>query len=425
MKLKYILKKTINFKTSYLISTALALILIVSGYFSYALFTVSLEAKGALNIVTGSLRSLIESDDLDSDKSVSIEPNTTRIIELRLINVNSVKTKVNLYYQANSNSLDIGYLKDGDIAPTNSGYVLEENGANGDNKTIFIKINNNDTKNIKVTFGSDAGLSNAPLAFPENKKSLILIDGKASNTNIIGAYTYNEDKDSEDHCITGEEETCKPTNCYENEAENSCEVGTIIKYKVKDDTEHFFYVLHDDGEKMTLQQRENTIYNVSWYTNRDNTKGPLNALTRLEEETTTWVNVNDQTYKMGETTFLNNANTGCLQDRNCSVNTYTFDERTAKARMITLQEAYAVNCLKDGKKCPMWMWNYLDDSIENGGTKDDIAETGAANTGYWTMSAQTSSYSYHAWLVSDSVQVYYNNVTWDIYGARAVIEINK
>ena len=43
--------------------------------------------------------------------------------------------------------------------------------------------------------------------------------------NIKVAYTYNSSS-----CVTGEEETCVETSCYENSSVGSCPAGTIIKY---------------------------------------------------------------------------------------------------------------------------------------------------------------------------------------------------
>ena len=85
MNLKYLLKKTINIKTSYLIAIIVAVLLIMGGYFSYAVFTVSNESKGALNIVTGNLYSFIESVDLNKDKSITVEAGNSKIISFGLL----------------------------------------------------------------------------------------------------------------------------------------------------------------------------------------------------------------------------------------------------------------------------------------------------------------------------------------------------
>ena len=163
------------------------------------------------------------------------------------------------------------------------------------------------------------------------------------------------------------------------------------------------------------------------------------------------------TYQMGTTNFNGtNAFTGCAADSNykvtCSVNTYnsdeaalTFPKRTAKARMITAQEASSTSCLtwKDGSKdstimgssinayndgsCPDWMHNYLYQSMSYGGSYNDntVNENGTYNYDYWTMSAN-SSYSPNAWCVHRAGTLYdFNHTSYAGSGARAVIQIDK
>ena len=237
--------------------------------------------------------------------------------------------------------------------------------------------------------------------------------------NIKVAYTYNSST-----CVTGEESTCVQTSCYENSSVGSCPAGTIIKYAVNDTEEKYFHVLHDDGDTMTLQQRENTVYNTAWYADSDDsTKGPLTILPALENATSGWKNVNNQTYTMGTTNFNNtNSYTGCADNMNCIANTYTLGERTSKARMITKQEATALGCTTSDKSCPNWMNNYLHNSTSYGGTVNDT--TGDRNEGYWTMSASSSD-SGSAWFVNYEGNVLRDRTTRTYYGARAVVVVSK
>lgn len=426
MKLKYALKKAINLKTGYLIAIVLALILMIGGYFSYAVFTASSESKGALNIVTGNLYSLITSIDLDENKTIKIAPNETKNIEIKLTNTNGINTKVNLYYQSSSTTLEVGYLEAGDKAPTKAGYVLEKHGNSGDTKTILIKLINKDANEVSVTFGSDAGLPNAELAFPENMRSLELIEGVATNTNITKAFIYNEDESAENYCVTGEEETCALTSCYENDLEGSCEIGTIIKYRVKEDTEHFFYVLHDDGEKMTLQQRENTVTS-KWHdvptAERNNRTGPLTAISVLENTTADWINVNDQTYEMGKTVFSDNFYTGCYGT--CTINRYTWPEKTSKARMITAQEAVKIGCTYGAKMCPLFAYNYQPCSYDRYGSKATKCEGDDCEAAIWTMTASNQLPDSAIAIDCSGILVQALQVINAPKQVRAVVEINK
>ena len=262
-----------------------------------------------------------------------------------------------------------------------------------------------------------------------------------TNENIKAVYTYNEENEAT-KCITGEETTCQTsTNA------NNVQMGTIIKYAVNNSEERYFYVLHDDGETMTLQQRENTIRNIAWYSNSsdNNTKGPLTILPELESATSNWTNVNNQTYIMGETNFNNtNKFTGCTYRndtpttagtyKSCTTNKYTLPERTAKARMITAQEVMETGC-KEWKtdnsqygSCPDFMFNYLYQSTSYGGNVDDNSiVNNNYNFGYWTMSAGTSASSSdtHSWDVVHMGYVSIDETTDPYFGARAVIAINK
>ena len=241
-------------------------------------------------------------------------------------------------------------------------------------------------------------------------------DGYICTKPILAAYTYNSST-----CVTGEESTCIETSCYENKASGSCPAGTIIMYMVNDRTVKYFHVLHDDGETMTLQQRENTVYNKAWYSSSDNSKGPLTILPALESATSGWTNINDQTYTMGTTTFKTNAYTGCTFS-GCTTNTYTLGQRTAKARMITMQEALALGCAASSKSCPNWMNNYLNEATSYGGTVNDT--TGNANYGYWIMSAD-SSHAGYAWAVGYGGSIGAGPATVARSGARAVVVVSK
>lgn len=431
MSLKYILKKNLNIKNGYLIAIMIAVILVIGGCFSYAIFTASNESKGALNIITGNLYPYIGSDSLDSDKEIVLAPNEVKFISLKLSNINTIDAKVNLYYSLSeaSDKVQVNYLSTGDVPPTNVGYVLSKSGTGSDTKTIDLRIVNNDTKNIGVKFGSDVGLSTADLSFPGDKNVLSPLN---TNGNIISAYTYNDgiaENTSATKCITGEEETCQVTNCYENSDASSCPVGTIVKYRVNDTDIKYFYVLHDDGDTITLQQRENIVYNTAWYLeNKDSTKGPLTILPALEEATKNWDNVNDQTYTLGTTNFNNtNAYTGCTasngESLTCSANIYTLAERVAKARMITAQEVTNLGCkYGTAKSCPIWIYNYLSDSVANGGTNDD--KEGAANQAYWITSASSTS-TLAAFSINQLGAINDHTISDATYGARAVIQINK
>ncbi len=463
MKFKYAVKRFFNSNSKLLIVILVAVVAAIISI-SYALFTGTVESKGSLNIVTGNLYSKLESSELDNDNEIVLAPNEIKLVNLKVTNINSVNAKYNLYYKANKENpnIEIGYLDSSEVVPANTGFVVNKDDA----KNVRVMIKNNDTENITVTFGSNVGLSNATLAFPQDKLSLNPINNKA----IVKAYTYNEDSTAANYCINGEEATCQETNCIETKTANSCLQGTVIKYKVNNSEEKIFYVLHDDGANMTLQQRENTVRNIPWVskedyvaaggtetdygTNGKNDKGPITILNALESATSTWNHVNMLEYTPGETNLYQNAFTGCTfnggeatlenYQLQCNTNSYTMSTRTARARMITALEASSTGCLvyKDGEQytnimgnsinasnngsCPDWMHNYLyNSSIYGGSYLDNTTDVlGNYNYGYWTMGAYSSSTT-PAWTIRTYGRPDGFGVSDITNGARAVVEISK
>ncbi len=245
------------------------------------------------------------------------------------------------------------------------------------------------------------------------------------NDNITHIWKYDQTTGSSTFCVTGEEATCQAIN-----SPKTYEVGTIIKYKVNDTEEKYFHVMSDNGDTLTLQQRENTMYTTAWHTNNDNTKGPLTILSLLENATNNWTNVLDQSYTLGTTIFKDNAYTGCDENLYCQVNNYILQRQTTKARLITIQEASSFGCLVwqtdnsgiNNGSCPIWMYNYFIDSISFGGTANQEGEKN--NVGYWTSSSYSPSSS-EAWHVSHDGSVYHRPTSIVNIGARAVIDIKK
>lgn len=250
--------------------------------------------------------------------------------------------------------------------------------------------------------------------------------------NIVEAYTYNQTSGATNYCVTGDEDTCVETKCHKNTTAGSCPAGTIIVYKVNENETVRFHVMYDNGSTLTMQSQRNTIYSIAWYgTVQDykNSDGPLIVLAALEGATVGWDNVNNQTYTMGTTEFKTNAYTGCTYS-SCDENIYTLNLKTTKSRMITLQEAKDLGCTTENSSCPIWMYNYLYNSVEYGGTKNDVnvSVSDYVNNGYWLMNALSTtevSLKNRAWFIRHN-GVVHNDVVYNLHnGARAVVEINK
>lgn len=235
------------------------------------------------------------------------------------------------------------------------------------------------------------------------------------NIYIRAVYKY-DDTNIETKCITGEEETCTEltTETYE--------VGTIVKYRVNNTEDKFFYVIQDNGDTITLIARENTVSGNLWATGESitNASGPTNIIEKLSATTNTWTNVNDQTYTMGTTPFQGNIYTGC-STTGCTTNTYSWSEKKAKARLITFQEAKKLNCEHNTtQSCKTWLYNYLTNSTSYGGT-----ETGPT-TCYWTMNTtNTNTNTTEAWAICNSGILTTSTINQAYYGGRAVVVVNK
>ena len=260
------------------------------------------------------------------------------------------------------------------------------------------------------------------------------------NEHIKAVYRYNESGSgtgtSYTGCLGGTEAGC--SNIVSTVTENTTyNKGDIVKYEVSNGVEKYFNVLYDKGDKLIMQQRENTVYNTAWYTVNDNTKGPLTILPALEAATSSWTNVNSQTYTAGSTTFgtgsFASSNTSCIdvyEDGRypngsiCTTNQYTMSTRTQKARMITVQEAGEMGCKiwvsndSSNRSCKKFMNNYLSSSTSNGGTFT------STDTSYWTLS-KSASYDYFAWYIGGFGAAASNPYSTSQKGARAVVEINK
>ncbi len=254
---------------------------------------------------------------------------------------------------------------------------------------------------------------------------------------FVTAYTYDETKINPDSttdtsrvCVTGEEETCVESNCYFDKTAGACPMGTIIKYFVDNSytTPRYFHVMYDKGTTMLLQERSNTIdgtYLVDNNTLSPKDVGPSLAITQLEKKTENWHYVNTQTYAMGTTPFgsQNSANTSCEIDKaRCPVNSYTWDERSAKARMMTVQEAIDTGCTAgiNDHLCPIWMYNYLSRAVTLGGTQLGSTQD------YWLMNTPgvtADSWRSHGTAIYDDRLI--NCTAYTGRGIRAVVDITK
>lgn len=241
-----------------------------------------------------------------------------------------------------------------------------------------------------------------------------------TNQNIVVAYTYDAN-----NCVTGDEDACQQISL--TTSNTNIPAGTIIKYKVNDTDIVTFHVMYDNGSTLTMQSQKNIVDGINWISTADygtdrnttlyNDKGPLTILNALEKATSNWTNVNDQTYTMGTTEFIDsNRYTGCSSYTKCNTNTYTLASRTAKARMITVLEARRFGCTQDSTStsCSKWVYNNLSTSAE-----------ADAIRAYYTMNTRINEKQKIFIIHGDVGRLTTTNVYCVNCGARAVVVINK
>lgn len=422
---------------------------------SYAWYHISLENKKDITLTSGTLRLVFKEADgyvinLENTEPLSDEAGLeTNSYRFSLENTGTVSSEYTFYLDDVSlddgqTRIDDQYIKytlfriddsytverldSHEKFTTDSGVVSRSIGSG----TIYKREKYNYVLKIWITDTAPNSLMNTSF------KAKLRIEAsqrkELTSKRFVKAYTYSEDTSASNYCVTGEEETCKITTCYQDKTVGSCPAGTIIQYVVDGNDIVNFHVMFDEGDTITMQSQKNTVNSVQWASKVDyinaggtaedygtlgnNDRGPLTALSVLESVTKGWNNVNDQTYTMGTTVFKTNAYTGC-DANSCTSNVYTLPERASRARMITLQEVLLLGCDFDNSSCPIWMKNYLKGSTSYGGTVDD----NAAGDGYLTMSASSTRSS--ALFLTAAGSIAFVDPCFSIRGARAVVEVSK
>lgn len=199
---------------------------------------------------------------------------------------------------------------------------------------------------------------------------------------------------------------------------------TAFAIKVNSNQTYKFYVMSDNGEKVTLIMDRN-VYpdgntiegDVAWISANDygekdgcgwiscNNKGPLTSLLALKERTSDWTYIPKFTY------VLENDADG-LGGNNTYPNITNELVTDVRARLPRLNELNALGCTTT--TCPWWL-------IENlNGTGDD--NTG----GYRTSTVRTNGNNNSAWYVDSFGKVDKYSAIWNAnHGIRPVITLSK
>ncbi len=166
------MKKILSFSFSkiYVIAMILISLLVVGGYFSYAMFTVTKEKSNAISIVTGNLtyKLIVDEEEINS---LTVPANSRQDFMVILSNPNNRIARFNFYYLSDlADGVDIGYIeKEGVNTPSSStGINLEKVDTTGSSNTYIVRVANTTGSEINIELGVSVGLDYNDLELPSN-----------------------------------------------------------------------------------------------------------------------------------------------------------------------------------------------------------------------------------------------------------------
>ncbi len=159
-----------SFSKIYMIVMVIITLLIVGGYFSYAMFTVSKEQGNAISIITGNLVYDLEVDGSEGN-NLTVGAGETKEFTVTLSNPNNRIARFNFYYEGSlPDGVTAGYITgEGLNTPPNEiGTNLEASGTAGSSNIYKIRVKNDSSSNVTITLGVEVGLDYNDLELPSN-----------------------------------------------------------------------------------------------------------------------------------------------------------------------------------------------------------------------------------------------------------------
>ena len=264
------------------------------------------------------------------------------------------------------------------------------------------------------------------------------------NVNIDGTYYHKKE---------GEEESVSQHEIYATLVSDTGEIGLSIgdkyTYDVNDTDTFNFYVLSIEGDKVNLILDRNicndgTVNYASinnycrykWYSENNNTYGPVTAMQELYAGTKGWDNVpamelnytdeaNGTATDKGYTSFIISNGVGTITGKSTTnVTTVGTSSEPLKARLPKYSEVNGAGCAGNVGSCPVWLvenmkyWNVLNDKY----SMNNNSEAYQSIEGYWLLSSYPG-YSTYARGVRYLGYVDYFSITDGRYGIRPVITV--
>ena len=178
--------------------------LMMTGYFSYAWFTVQGVQK--YSVVTGNLTGTLaigsNTANINGAGVIKYTPSTnndTLTVTVTNSSDRTVKNSLYYYYTLSASSITIGYTPDTSTVPSIAGVSVDK----GKSLTYKIKIAGAKGKTIRI--GSSMGLVNSNLTLPTGASALDVFKttGKVSDVLLAGVGSTIDSTDSEQTFITG------------------------------------------------------------------------------------------------------------------------------------------------------------------------------------------------------------------------------
>ena len=206
-KIKALMKADIS--KVYILGVGLICLLLIGGFFSYALFTVSKEKSNAISIVTGNLIYKLEVDGEEGD-TLTVPANSSKEFIITLSNPNNRIARFNFYYKGDlPEGVSAGYkVSDGvNTPPVEAGINLEKVESSGSSNTYIIRVSNKSSSEVTINLGVSVGLDYNDLALPSNGHLFeeVITTGPVSDIvidNLSSGSTYDDEVDT---FITGED----------------------------------------------------------------------------------------------------------------------------------------------------------------------------------------------------------------------------
>ena len=204
--MKKILLET-SFSKIYMIVMIIVTLLILGGYFSYAMFTVTKEKENAISIVTGNLTYELKVDG-EEGNTLTVPSNSRKDFIVTLTNPNNRIARFNFYYNGDlPGGVDIGYIEKSDYntPPVEAGINLEKVDSSGSSNVYIVRLANTTDKEISIDLGVQVGLDYNDLTLPDNAHLLRKITSTGTVSEVIEDDIMNRlnYEDTEQTFVTG------------------------------------------------------------------------------------------------------------------------------------------------------------------------------------------------------------------------------